>query len=71
MYNIKQYSYIKHIDVQHYYIQNIINDNELIIEWVTLNNMLTDRLIKTLIKNIFRIYRQYFEIVWLNRIEKI
>ncbi len=32
MYNIKQYSYIKHIDVQHYYIQNIINDNELIIE---------------------------------------
>jgi len=32
MYNVKQHSCTKHIDVQHYYIQNIIDDEELIVK---------------------------------------
>ena len=32
MYNVKQHSYIKHIDVQHHYIQNVIDNKELIVE---------------------------------------
>ncbi len=71
MHNIKQYSYTKHIDVQHYYIQNMINDNKLIVKWVATDNMLMNELIKTLIKNIFRSYRQHLKIVWLDRLNKI
>ena len=29
--NLKQHSYIKHIDVQHHYIQNMIDDKELVV----------------------------------------
>jgi len=32
MHNVKQHSYTKHIDVQHHYIQNMINDEELIVK---------------------------------------
>ena len=30
--NVKQHSYTKHIDVQHHYIQSLIDDRELIVE---------------------------------------
>ena len=30
--NLEQRSYTKHIDVQHHYIQNIIDDKELVVD---------------------------------------
>ena len=70
MYNVKQYSYRKHIDVYHHYIQNMINDEELIVEWVTTENMLMNELMKVLIKNIFWSYCQQFEIIWLDEMNR-
>ena len=32
VHNVKQYSHTKHIDVQHHYIWNMIEDRELIVE---------------------------------------
>jgi len=32
VHNVKQHSCIKYIDVQHHYIQNMIDDEELIVE---------------------------------------
>ncbi len=32
MYNVKQHSHTKHIDEQHHYLQNMINNNELIVK---------------------------------------
>jgi len=53
VHNVKQHSHTKHIDVQHHYIWNMINDRELIVKWVVMKDMLTDKLTKVLTKNIF------------------
>jgi len=53
MYNVKQHSHTKHINIQHYYLQNMINDEELIVEWVATENILMNELIKVFTKNIF------------------
>jgi len=70
VHNVKQHSHIKYIDVQHHYIWNMINDEELIVEWVTMKDMLTDELTKVLIKNMFWSHCQQLRIVWLDRMNR-
>jgi hypothetical protein len=68
MHNAEQHSHIKYIDVQHHYIQNMINNKELIVEWISTNEILTDKLTKILTKNTFKSYWKQLEVVWLNEV---
>jgi len=67
VHNIKQYNHTKHINVQHHYIQNMINNEKLIVKWVIMKDILINELMKVLTKNIFWSHHQWFEIVQLDR----
>jgi len=68
MHNAKQHSCTKHINIQHHYIQNMINDKKLIVEWIFTNEMLADKLTKILTKNTLKSYWKQLEVVWLNEV---
>ena len=65
--NPEQHSCTKHIDVQHHYIQNLVEDRELIVNWVPTKKMLADGLTKTLTKNTFRSHCQQLGVVQLRK----
>ena len=56
--NTEQHSHTKHIDIQHHYIQSLMDDGELVVEWVATKDMLADRLTKALTKDLFKEHRQ-------------
>ena len=56
--NAEQHSYTKHIDVQHHYIQSLVDNRELIVEWVAIKNMLVNGLTKALTKDLFKEHQQ-------------
>jgi len=70
MHNVKQHNYIKHINVQYYYIQNIIDNKELIINKICISEILTDKLTKNLTKNTFKSHCQQLEVVWFDEINR-
>lgn len=47
----------KHIDVQHHYIRELVNEKELTIRWVPGSEMLADGMTKELPNEIFRKHR--------------
>ena len=44
----------KHIDVQHHYIRELVNEREFTIEWIPGSKMLADEMIKALPTETFR-----------------
>ena len=44
----------KHIDVQHHYIRELVNERELTIKWIPGSKMLADEMIKALPAETFR-----------------
>lgn len=47
----------KHIDVQHYYIRELIDEGELIVTWIPGSEMLADGMTKALPTETFRKHR--------------
>jgi len=70
MHNTEQHNHTKHIDIQHHYICNMIDNKKLIIECIFMNNMLTDKLMKTLTKNIFKSCHQQLKVVQLDEMNR-
>jgi len=70
VHNVKQHSCTKHIDVQHHYIWNMINDKELIVKWVATKNILMNELTKMLTKNMFQSHCQQLKIVQLDETDR-
>lgn len=56
--NAEQHSRMKHIDVQHHYIRSLVDDGELVVEWVATKDMLADGLTKALTKDLFKEHRR-------------
>jgi len=48
----------KHIDIRHYFIRDLINNNEIKLEWVSSNNQLADIFTKAVGRNIFATLRE-------------
>ena len=63
--NLEQHSHTKHIDIQHHYIQNMVDDKELVVDWVPTREMLTDGLTKVLTKDTFRSHCQQLGLIQL------
>lgn len=53
----------KHIDVQHHYVRELVNDKELEIEWVPGAMMLADGMTKALTVDLFRKHRALLGLV--------
>ncbi len=51
----------KHIDVQHHYIQELVNEGELTVKWILGSEMLADGMTKALSTKTFRKYRALLE----------
>lgn len=47
----------KHINIQYYYIRELVSEGEFTIKWVLSSEMLTNGMTKTLPTEIFRKYR--------------
>lgn len=47
----------KHIDVQHHYVRELVNEGELTIKWVPSSEMLADGMTKALPTETFRKHR--------------
>lgn len=52
--NVESKHCTKHIDVQHYYIQKLVNKGKLTIKWILGSKMLTNRITKALPTKIFK-----------------
>lgn len=59
--NAKSQHCTKHIDVQHHYIQELIDEGELKVNWIFSSNMLANRFTKALSTNTFRRHRAALE----------
>jgi len=70
VYNVKQHSHTKHIDIQHHYIYNMIDDKKLFVKWILINDMFADELMKTLTKNVFKSHCQQLEVVQLDEMNR-
>lgn len=55
--NLESQKRTKHIDVQHHYIRELVNDKELTIEWVSSAKMLADGMTKALPADQFKKHR--------------
>ena len=63
--NAEQHSRTKHIDIQHHYLRAMVEDRELVVEWVPTKDMLADGLTKALTKDQFRCHRSQLGLVRL------
>ena len=48
----------KHIDIRHYFIRDLINNNEIKLQWISTHDQLADIFTKSLGKNIFKTLRE-------------
>ena len=55
--NAESQHWTKHINVQHHYIRELVNERELTIEWISGLEMLVDSMIKSLPTKTFRKHR--------------
>lgn len=55
--NVKSQHQTKHIDVQHHYIGELINEKELTAKWISSFEMLANGMTKELSAKTFRKYR--------------
>ncbi len=55
--NAESQHWTKHIDVQHHYIQEFVNEGELTIKWIPGSDMLADDMTKALPTETFRRHR--------------
>ncbi len=55
--NAENQAKTKHIDVQHYYIYELVVNKEVEIEWICSARILADRFTKTLSNNSFKHYQ--------------
>ncbi len=55
--NAESQYYTKHIDVQHYYIRELVNKKEITIKWILESEILADGIIKKLPTETFRKHR--------------
>ena len=53
----------KHLNVQHHYVREVVNDKELEIEWVPSTMMLADRMTKALTVDLFKKHRALLGLV--------
>lgn len=60
--NVKSQSQTKHIDVQHYYIKELVTNGELVVKWICSTNMLANGFTKTLTVYNFRHYQSLLEL---------
>lgn len=52
--NVESERYVKYIDMQHYYIYKLINEEKLTIKWMPGLKMLANRMTKTLLTETFK-----------------
>lgn len=52
--NMESQHYIKHIDVQHHYIRELISEGEFIVKWILGLEVLADKITKGLFTKIFK-----------------
>ena len=52
--NAEFHACIKHIDVQHHYIRELISERELRIDWISIKKMWADEFMKALPHNSFK-----------------
>lgn len=55
--NTESQYYIKHINVQYHYIQELVNEEELTIKWILSFKIFANKMTKTLPTKIFQKYR--------------
>ena len=55
--NVESQHRTKHIDVQHHYIRELVNERELTIEWIPGSKMLADGMTKVLPTETFKKHR--------------
>ena len=51
----------KHIDVQHHYIKQLVNERELTIKWIPRSKILRNGMTKALLAEMFRKYQALLE----------
>lgn len=55
--NVKSQYQTKYINVQYYYIRELVNKKELTIKWISKSKMLANRMMKALLIKTFKKYQ--------------
>ena len=60
------YNYIRHINIQYYYIREIIINGDVKLKYMLINNVIVNRLIKVFLSNKFNKFRNLIKLRLLN-----